>query len=201
MRKILFLTVLFLLTLTASAQDRFQWKGLSFETSTIQDTIKALGKPKKDKIEKAKFDKTIPSNVSGQMNFRKLQYKNIDDFDEVYLFFLNEKLIGIELTPEKKKILASDLSKIYNADFLFMEGLAKGIKFADFEGQKETTVPKVYPGFYFMLTVKPDLAIIATIDNNTWKALWRDTFKKPTVDMFPGYVSNIQIFTRSLEGK
>ena len=93
------------------------------------------------------------------------------------------------------------MSKIYNADFLFMEGLAKGMKLADYEGQKETTVPKVYPGFYFMMTVKPDSAIVATIDNNTWKALWRDAVKKPTVDLFPGYVSNIQIFTRSLERK
>jgi hypothetical protein len=196
------LTVLFLSALTAAAQEeRFQWKGLSFETSSIQDTIKALGKPKKDKIEKAKFDSAIPSNVKGQMNFRKLQYKNIDDFDEVYLLFLNEKLVGFEFSPEKKKILATDLSKLYNADFLFMEGIAKGTKLTDFEGQKETTVPKVYPGFYFMLTAKPDSAIVATIDNNTWKALWRDAVKKPTVDLFPGYVSNIQIFSRSFEGK
>ena len=192
---------MFLFTLTAAAQERFRWKGLSFETSTIEDTINALGKPKKNKIEKAKFDKSIPANVGGQMNFRKLQYKNFDDFEEVYLLFLNEKLIGIEFSPQKKKILASDLPKIYGENFLFMEGLAKGMKLADYEGQKETTVPKVYPGYYFMVAVKTDSAIVATVDNNTWKALWRDAVKKPAIDVFPGFVSNIQIFTRSFERK
>ena len=82
-----------------------------------------------------------------------------------------------------------------------MEGIAKQIKFSDYEGQKETTVPKVYPVSYFMLSVKPDSAILATINNNTWKTIWRDGMKKPTVEMFPGYVETLRIFSRSIEEK
>lgn len=187
----------------AAAQERFTWKGLRFETSTIQDTIDALGKPKKNKIENVKVVKTISPNAGAKMDFRKLEYENINEFDEVYLLFLNEKLFSLELNPKKKKsMLAADLGKIYSADFLYMEGLPKELDFAAYEGQKETTVPKVYSGgFYYMISVKPDIAILATINNNSWKAIWRDGVKKPTVEMFPGFVSKIQIFTRSFEGK
>ena len=201
MRYVLFFIFLFVPTVSVSAHETFQWKNLRFNTTSVQDTINTLGKPKKDKVEKAKFDKSIPTDVRSQMNFRKLQYQNIDDFKEVYLLFISKKLIGIELTPKKNKLFAADLGKTYNSEFLFMEGLPKEIKFSDFEGQKETTVPKVYPQNYFMLSVKPDCAIVATIDNNTWQAFWRDSLKKPTTEMFPGFVKSIQIITRSLESK
>jgi len=171
------------------------------ESLQIVEAVAVLGKPKKDKIEKVKFDQAVPASIRAQMNFRKLEYRNIDNFSEVYLLFLNERLHSIGFTPLKKNLSASELGKNYDADFLFMEGVPKQLILEQYEGQKETTVPKVYPSEYFMIGIKKDYAILATIDNNTWKAIWRDTMKKPTPEMFPGYVRTMQIFSRNFEGK
>lgn len=201
MRKIFILSWFLLLAVHISAQEPFQWKNLKFDSSTAQNAVEVLGKPKKDKVEKVKFNKSVPANLRSQMNFRKLQYENIDEFKDVDLLFLNEKLFGIELNPHRRKLFAIDLSKMYNMDFLLTEGLPKEVNWTDYENQKETTIPKVYPPSYFMISVKSDCAIIATIDNNTWKAFWRDSLKKPTTEMFPGFVDKIQIFSRKSEGK
>jgi len=201
MRKILLFVFLTAFSLCALAQENGHWKNLKLDVSSPQNAADILGKPKKDKIENAKIDKSIPANLTSQFNFRKLQFENIDNYKDVYLLFLNEKLFGIELVPKKKTIPASELSKIYDSDFLLMEGIPKQLKFSDFEGQKETTVPKVYPVSYFMLSVKPDSVILAAINNNTWKAIWRDGMKKPTMEMFPGYVESIRILSRSNEEK
>ncbi|HEY8562727.1 MAG TPA: hypothetical protein VIL74_20285 [Pyrinomonadaceae bacterium] len=201
MRKILFLTCFFSFVFAVSAQDDFQWKNLRFETSTVGDAVAALGKPDKDKIEKVKFDKAVPAPTRAQMNFRKLHYRDVGNYSEVYLLFLNDKLHSIGFTPQKKSLPAGELGKSYGAEFLFMEAVPKRMNLADFEGQKETTVPKVYPAEYFMLGIKKDYALLATIDNDSWKAVWRDTLNKPTAEMFPGYVRTIQVFSRNYEGK
>jgi hypothetical protein len=52
-----------------------------------------------------------------------------------------------------------------------------------------------------MLSVNRSCAIFATIDNSSWKAIWRDGIKKPTVEMFPGNVQTIQIFSRNFNVK
>jgi hypothetical protein len=201
MKQVLFL--LFLLTLPTgiAAQECFQWKNLRLQTSSLAATVNILGKPDKDKIKKAEFDKSPAENVRELINFRNLRYKNIDNYREVSLLFLNEMLFGIEFTPVKRKILAADLGKNFNSEFLFAGGLSKRMNFADYEGQKETTVPKVYPANYYMLSVTRNCAIIAAIDNNSWKAVWRDGIKKPTAGMFPGNVRSIQIFSRDFKVK
>jgi hypothetical protein len=136
MKIVLFLIFLLIFSTGIFAQECFQWKNLMLQTSSLDETKNILGKPDKDKIEKAKFDKPVTEDAGELINFRKLRYKNIDNYREVNLLFLNEKLFGIEFTLEKKKILASDLGKSINSEFLFAGGLSKRMNFADYEGQK-----------------------------------------------------------------
>src|SRR5215213_3071736 len=170
MRKFLFL--LFLLTFLSSispAQECFQWKNLKLESSSLKETVSILGKPNKNKIEKAKFGNSALEDVRGLINFRKLRYKNIDEYREVELLFLNEKLFGIEFTPEKKKLLASDLGKNFNSEFLFADDVSKRLNFADYSGQIVSRIPKVYPANYYMLALRRYCVIIAAVDNSSRK--------------------------------
>lgn len=201
MKRFIALTFLLILSFQINAQENFQWKGLKLGISSVEESKNVLGKPKKDKIEKGKFDKSVTADLRNQMNFRSLQYQKLDGHKLVNLLFLNDKLFSIDLVPEKKKMTAATLSELFVSDFLFLEGLSKEMNFGDYEGQKESTVPKVYPSDYFMLNVKKDRIILATIENQSWKAFWRDINRKPTIEMFPGYVTSIKILTRDMSQK
>ena len=201
MKKAFLPVILLTLSISIPAQECFQWKNLKLTKSSLAETVSILGKPGKDKIEKPEFDNSTANEDRAAINFRKLRYKKIDFYREVELLFLNEKLFGLEFTPEKKKLLAADLGKNFDSEFLFVGGLSKKMVFADYEGQKETTVPKVYPANYYMLSVSRGCAILATIDNNSWKGIWRDGLNKPTAEMFPGTVKTIQIFSRETKVK
>lgn len=201
MRLVVVFTFISSLLLSVSGQNLSQWKNLKLDSTTPDEAISMFGKPKKDKIVKPRFNKEVSVETQSQMNFRKLEFKKSNEFKSVHLLFLNEMLSTIDLTPNKKKMLASDLENNFETNFLFMEGMPKTLKFADYEGQKETTIPKVYPINYFMLGIKSDMAIIATIDNSSWKSIWRDALSKPSSEMYPGYITNIKIFSRSRETK
>ncbi len=201
MMRILIFIILVFSVLSVSAQDKFEWKGLKFEETSIDKTLDLFGKPNKDKVEKPKIDKAVAGQVPVELNFRKFQYKNIDIYKEIYLLFLNEKLIAFEFIPQKQKMAAADLPKNFNADFLFAEGNNIEIRFKDLEGQKETSIPKVYPTNYYMIAVKEHYSIVATIDNSSWKAVLRDATNKPTSDKFPGFVKTMQVISRSVEKK
>lgn len=201
----IFFSIILLGTLlwSAAAGQSFEWKGLKLEAATPTEALALLGKPRKEKIEN--ISDQIPASTraknNNQTTIRKMFFKKIDDFEEVFLTFYNEKLVEIKFSLKKKTLPAKSISNLYNADFLFIESLPKNTKVADFEGQKETTVPKIYPGFYSMLSVRRDVIILASVDNNSWKAVWRDATGKPTVEMFPGYITDLQIVSRSLEEK
>ncbi|HQU84907.1 MAG TPA: hypothetical protein PKY59_17340 [Pyrinomonadaceae bacterium] len=197
MRTLYLIVCLCIFTSIVSAQENFKWNNLELDKTSIDETIKLFGKPKKDEIVRAKTDK---SDFSALV-LRKLQFNKIEEYEKVILVFQNEKLVGMELFPKKKKIFAAELLKTYKIDFLFLEGIPKGMKFGDFEGQKETTVPKVYPVSYFMLSAQKNYIVIASIDNDSWKAVWRDTVKKPTIEIYPGFVRTIQIYSKEPEKK
>lgn len=185
------------------AGQSFEWNGLTLDASAPADAMRLLGAPKKEKTETivGKIPESVRVKNNNQTALRRLFFKNGKDFEEAVLTFYNDRLVEIKFSPKKKTLPASTLGGRYDADFLFVERFAKNMRLADLEGQKETSVPKVYPGFYSMISVKPNLVVLAWVDNNTWKTVWRDATGKPTAEMFPGYVADVQIASRSLEEK
>ncbi|MGB7209792.1 MAG: hypothetical protein WBD27_14105 [Pyrinomonadaceae bacterium] len=176
------------------------WRGLTPGTTTPTDIIKLYGKPQKDRLEEPNIASAVSGPANGETIVRSLVYKKVDGLSKLHLMFSNDKLYSMIQYPKNKTRPASDLTSQFNSDFLFLEGLPKKLDFAQLEGQKETTIPKVYPVAYYMLAVRGDRVILALISNGSFKAMWRDGIKKPTLEMFPGYVESIQIFYR-LNGK
>jgi hypothetical protein len=138
----------------------------------------------------------VSADARNRNDFKKLTYQKVDGWQKVVLSFLDDKLVGVELWPKNKTMEASSLPEKFKSDFLLVEAFAKGVELAAFEGQKETSVPKVYPPIYNMLAVREREFVIAVINNGSLKAIFKDSLQKPTIKMFPGYVENIIIATR-----
>lgn len=196
MRKLFIFFILLNLVRAISAQGEKSWRGLVFNESTPSSAEALFGKPRKDRLEKPKFYPAVPANVKKELGIRTLEFNKIAGFEKVALMLLNNKLRGIVSDAKKNSITGSEVKSIYGGEFLFFETLPKQTDFAQFEGQKETTVPKVYPAVYHMVSVQKDRIVIATIDNDSWKALWRAGIKKPTIELFPGYVQRVHILSR-----
>lgn len=191
---------------------------LKLDESTPEDAARLLGKPGKDEFDDfslggkhGMFQVSIERIVQTKDNekaYRKFLYKNLGaGTDDVTLRFYAGKLVHViidyDLGRKKKEngIPASSLSAKYGVDFIILQGVAKGSKLSDFEGQKENTIPKVYDVLYTLMSVQKDRIYFARIENNNSKAFWRSLASKPTREMFPGYVLELHLISRALEGK
>ncbi|HVE57499.1 MAG TPA: hypothetical protein VNB22_11770 [Pyrinomonadaceae bacterium] len=183
------------------------WRNFLLDSTNAEEIIKLLGKPVKDKIEKS--ENSLNKNSDNQKKIRKISYKKIDNYDSVEFIFADNLLVGMNFLLRQNKLKglaydvssllpAKDLSKAFDKDFLIIYGLPKNSKLSDFEGQKETTVPKVYKQFYSLLNVNKDSGILVSVDNNNFKSGIKEVFGKPTVEVFPGFVQRIQIFSRTM---
>ncbi len=184
-----------------TAQELAVWKGLSFDQATTEDAVRAAGKPKKQRIEKMKVVSELNGPVVGTEEIQILEFEKIDEWKKVALGFMKGKLFKAKFWPKNKTLSASQLSERYKINFVAVEGLAKGVPLSVFEGQKEPEVPRVYPAIYYMISATPDRYTFVTINNGSWKTLWKDAFGKPTVNMFPGFVEDIEIISRHSELK
>ena len=183
----------------ATAQNAVDWKGVELGM-TSASVLEKAGKPKRETVHKSEFY-TGPLSGQEKKNLRILTYEKSDGWEKVKLSVLDDRLVSIELWPKNKTLEAASLPTRFGLDFLFVEAFAKGVDLGSFEGQKETSVPKVYPTTYYMLAVAGDRYVTAFINNGSLKAIFKDGFKKPTIAMFPGYVESITIVTRTLETK
>lgn len=193
--------VLILSPVVALGSEESVWKGLFFDKTTLEEAVASIGPPREKRKEKIKTQPTVGGKVTGTLEIQILEYKNADGWEKVSLAFLNNKLFKAKFWAKNKTVRAYDLTATYQADFLFVEGFAKGVPLSVFEGQKEPSVPRVYPTVYYMVSAKPDRYIFATINNGSFGALWKDAMKKATVQMFPGFVEDIEIISRAGEPK
>jgi hypothetical protein len=182
---------------SAFGQGELGWRGLVFDHSTVETAVQTIGKPKRKRLENLKA--LSPGNVVGKIETQTIEYEKTDGWKKVTLTFVNNKLFKAKFWPQNKKLPASTLIETYIADFIFVEGFAKGVALSVFDGQKEPTVPRVYPTLYFMVAAKPDRYIVASINNGSFAALWKDATRKPTIQMFPGFVEDIEIVSRAGE--
>jgi len=198
---ILATAAILLFTGSIFAEGELGWRGLIFNESTIETTIQTIGKPKRQRTENLKTSLTIDGKISGKLESQSIEYEKIDGWEKVKLTFVDNKLLRAKFWAPNKKKMASSLPEIYATDFISVEGFAKGVALSIFEGQKEPSVPKVYSTIYFMVAAQPDRYVIASINNGSFAALWKDATRKPTIQMFPGFVEDVEILSRAMEKK
>ena len=186
------------------------WRDFKLDFTTPEKVIESLGKPKKDILnssERSSLKDVTDSEKSKKV--RAITYKKIGDYDSIEFTFIDDVLVGMNflikqnkmkgLANRKSNLLpAKDLSEIFTTDFILFNGLAKNAKITDFEGQKETTVPKVYKQSYALLGINSDSVILVSVDNTSFKSGLKEIFDKPTVELFPGFAQRIQIISRTI---
>ena len=189
-----------------SVQPQKVLQQLQFDVTTPDDVIKLYGTPKADDVDELDseiFDPWLKIKKN-QKAFRKLTYKNLSGVEQLFFRFYENKLVKVTFDFKENKsnrMLAHDLQDSFKTDFLRIDGIPKESKISDYEGQKENTIPKVYPGIYLMLSVQPNNIYYAIVANTGFKALWKQLRAKPETQQFPGFVVELQIISRSLEAK
>jgi len=122
MLRFLVLSSAILLAANASGQtnnsraDRF--RGLILNQTTSEEAVRILGQPltdKTDRLDVAKLSKWLDPKHKEKI-FRQLSFKNVGDFSQIHLSFLENKLMMIEL--EFKKILfPARLNDLFGLEF------------------------------------------------------------------------------------
>ena len=197
-RFVILLTLLF--ATVAHGQNATDIFGFQFKQTTTDDATAKLGRPKQELVDQLPTEVrfTGPEKLDDRM--KVLIYEPLAEWKKAHLWFLDSKLIAMEFWPKNKTERANELPSKFTTDFLLVANFSKGVDLASFEGQKETTVPKVYPTRYYMLAVRKDCFIIALINNDSVKAIFKQGASRPTTQMFPGYIENVMIFGRKSSG-
>jgi hypothetical protein len=189
-----------MLGVVAQAQDAQpdRWRELVVDQATPDDAIKTLGKPESDKVDRLRIfdiDSKWISKKQAEKIFRKLRFKGIEGFKYAELSFLEDKLVMIDLVPEKK-IDASSLSTIYGIPFEpRFNTLDRAHKFFHPD-------PGNFPSVYDLHGSVKEVFIGAMISNVGLGAALRASTGLPDSDThYPGKVGRIQIVSRTLENK
>ena len=95
------------------------FRGLILNQTTSEDATRILGQPvadKTDRLDVAKLSKWLDPKHKEKI-FRQLSFKNVGDFSQIHLSFLENKLMMIDL--EFKKILfPSRLNDLFGLEFV-----------------------------------------------------------------------------------
>lgn len=214
------LTILLFLSLTSPVSDEARsdgWAGMVIDVSTPEDAVRLFGRPAKDK-DNVRLD--VPRSLSWfsdryeQKIFRTLTYKKLRDFDKVHFAFLDGKLVAILMEApnaeiEKNWIDPDDLQDLFAVTFK-PHKRERGRQLpspSEFEKNAPTELQKDdYDYWYDMIAVSEKSFIVAVTDNYKYiSGLFEspDAKRRKKINarglMYPGYVSNIEIISRSLQ--
>lgn len=184
------------------------WRKFQLNQTTNLDVEIVFGKAKKKQTKRSK--QTLPNGWTKYdkgKNVQTLSYKELGGYDSVEFAFVEDKLVGISFLLKQNKMKgllnyiskllpASKLSEVYKSDFLLFFGIPENSAIADYEGQKETTIPKVYQQKYSLISINKESIILVEVDNTNIKSGIKVIFGKPTAELFPGFVQRIHIYSR-----
>lgn len=219
--KIGFLICIFSFSIFAQTKietDTDSWNKLKINVTTPEEAIALMGKPSEDSTEKLDFallphksivnfllgtDITVPDSwltpKKNEKIFRKLDFKRSGTYKNIELSFLDNKLYLIDLTfshDKDERLPAADLEELYKTNFVSLIGIPADASVSDYEGQKEPTMPKVYPIYYAMLSVTPTSILRAFVNNVSTKKAFGTDAGKTKKELFPGFVMKLQIISR-----
>jgi len=182
-----------------------RWRGLILDQSTPDDAIRVLGKPASDRLGPVAVFKIQSwlTKRTKQKIFRTLEFKKPEGIDKAWLFFLDGKLVAINLDM-KKGISPAGLSNIYGIEFQPMVGAADvGFRPRDYERNQGRVYPKTYPTVYSMVAVSEKSFVDAMIANvpSFGGALTRSMGIPDQPGTFPGKVEFVTLVSRTLENR
>jgi len=122
MLRFVVLSIAALVAATAFAQSNNPradgFRGLILNQTTSEEAVRILGQPvadKTDRLEVAKLSKWLDPKHEEKI-FRQLSFRNVGDFSQIHLSFLDNKLMLIDL--EFKKILfPARLNDLFGLEF------------------------------------------------------------------------------------
>jgi hypothetical protein len=192
------------------------WGGMVLNVSSPEDAVRLFGKPAKDNY-KVALD--LPrllswlSETSKAKIFRTFVYKKLHDYKQVQFSFLDAKLVAITMEApdaelEENWIDPDDLEQLFGVVFKPHQR-KRNTKLpppAEFQANSPTDLKKdEYDYWYDMIAVSEKSFIIAVADNYKYIS---GLFEKPDAKRrkkinargtkYPGYVSDIEILSRTL---
>lgn len=188
----LFCSALIAATLTAQAPngsgaDRF--RGLTLNQTSAEDAMRILGQPAADKVDRldaSKVSKWLDPKHKEKI-FRQLSFKNVGDFSQIQLSFLENKLMMIELTL-KKNVAPERVNNLFGAEFAVVGAQAGPSDLPNEPGKYPVRfVPTLYPFSYNMIGIS-DKAFV-WVDCSTGDA------------RMPGRIDRTRQISRVLERK
>lgn len=192
------------------------WRGLVLDVSHPDDAIRLFGTPMKDK-DKTALDMQRPlswlSDKYKQKVFRTLTYKKLYGYKQVQLSFLDNKLVLISLEApnaelEENWVDPDDLESLFAINFKphHRKYRSKLPSPSEFQANAPPELKKEeYDYWYDMIAVSENSFIVAITDNYKYiSGLFDspDVKKRKEINArgkrYPGYVSQIEIISRSL---
>jgi hypothetical protein len=192
------------------------WAGMELDVTSPDDAIRLFGTPAKDR-DKIALDLPRPlswlSDKYKEKVFRTITYKKLRDFKQVQFSFRDGKLVSISMeTPDAE--LVDNWIDPDDLELLF------GVVFKPHQRKHNTKLPSPsvfqantpselkkdeYAYWYDMIAVSEKSFIVAIADNYQYRS---GLFDSPEVKRqkqinargtrYPGYVSDIEIISRSL---
>lgn len=192
------------------------WRGMVLDVSNPDDAIRVFGVPVKDK-DKTALDMPRPlswlSDKYKQKVFRTLTYKKLYGYKQVQLSFLDNKLVLIDMEApnaelEENWIDPDELESLFAVNFKphHRKYKSKLPPPSEFQANAPTELKKEeYDYWYDMIAVSENSFIVAIADNYKYRSGLFDTpdvKKRKEINArgkrYPGYVSNIEIISRTL---
>ena len=122
MLRFLVLSSAILLAANASGQTNNSradgFRGLILNQTTSEEAVRILGQPltdKTDRLDVAKLSKWLDPKHKEKI-FRQLSFKNVGDFSQIHLSFLENKLMMIDL-EFKKTLFPARLNDLFGLEF------------------------------------------------------------------------------------
>jgi hypothetical protein len=216
------LTILLFLSLTAPASDEARsdgWAGMVLDVSTPEDAVRLFGKPAKEK-QMVALELPRPlswlSDKYTQKIFRILTYKKLHEYKQVHFAFLDARLVAIIIEApnaefEKGWIDPDDLEDRFAVVFK-PHKRERGRQLpspSDFQNNAPTELKKDdYDYWYDMIAVSEKSFIVGVADNYKYiSGLFEspDAKRRKKINAvgarYPGYVSDIEIISRSVLGR
>ena len=192
------------------------WQGMVLGVGSPDDAVRLFGTPVRDR-NKVALEPVRPlswlSDKYKEKVFRTLTYKKLHDYKQVQLSFLDSKLVLISLEApdaelEKNWIDPDDLEALFAVNFKPHQRKhnSKLPPSTEFRANAPAELKKdEYDYWYDMIAVSENSFIVAITDNYQYSS---GLFESPDVKRrrkinakgakYPGYVSDIEIISRSL---
>jgi hypothetical protein len=182
-----------------------RWRGLVLDQSTPTDAKSILGTPSSDKPDRLfiqHINKWFRSDLR-KKTLEKMAFKRVQGFDKVDLYFLEGKLVVIQLDPSEK-IAPTALPRIYGVEFTpFISGIDESFSPRQFERNQGKVYPKTYPDSFSLVAVTPSSVVSAFVENIGLGSMMKQTMgiTDTAGGGFPGKVGQIQLVSRTLENR